>query len=145
MGSSNHKTIIWGPLPVYNHRCNSVSHLFAFSFWLRPQRICQPDIFFSWLELSSVIVCNKLYFRCDTNFRWPKMAQDRLCLHIGGLSQTCLLGNLTVCLTAAVTHLPASVPCIWSDFRIEMRTLHEPVGNVRQDISDNRFNTQILC
>lgn len=45
MGSSNHKIIIWGPLPVYNHRCNSPSHLFAFSFWLRPQCICQPDFF----------------------------------------------------------------------------------------------------
>lgn len=37
MGSSNHKIIIWGPLPVYNHGCKSPSHLFAFSFWLRPR------------------------------------------------------------------------------------------------------------
>lgn len=37
MGSSNHKIIIWGPLSVYNQRCKSPSHLFAFRFWLRPQ------------------------------------------------------------------------------------------------------------
>lgn len=114
MGSSNRKIIIWGPLPVYNQRCKSPSHLFAFSFWLRPQWIsANLNLNWDWF-LWQRALSNKgwLYLSCAE----PEMQCHRK--HDGfdsreGLSQvSCLCKPVLIFPNVATTHLFVLLP-VW--------------------------------